>query len=383
MTAEMTFSPGNSPFSSVAPSILENKTCAIVVSLIAYCRETVANFVTTPINKFDFVIKFAYRQGSIDGVGNQISKERRAMLRRDFLIQSALLATTTPISISQLAAADTGKISRLEGTSVTLCLNAFSFNQELKSGQMSVNDVIDFCARYQIRAVDMTAYYLPGYPEVPSDQDISDLKHKAFVNGVTISGTGVRNDFSLSDPIAREAQIDLVLRWIDVAAKLGADVLRVFSGPRLATGFNFEQTLDWMIPAFQKCAEYGRQKGVIIGLQPHHDVLKTAEQTIQVVEAVNSRWFGVILDVGSLRERNVYDEIEQLLPYAVTWQVKQLVWLDGEAVPIDLFRLRRIIEKQGYRGYLPFEALGSDDTVDARITRVAGFLNEMRQAFSI
>jgi sugar phosphate isomerase/epimerase len=69
--------------------------------------------------------------------------------------------------------------------------------------------------------------------------------------------------------------------WVDVAAKLGSDMVRVFSGREHAKGYTFEQVLEWMVPAFQECAEYGAKRGVIIGLRRRDDFLKTAEQTIR------------------------------------------------------------------------------------------------------
>ena len=65
---------------------------------------------------------------------------------------------------------------------------------------MTLDDVIDYCAAHNIDGVDMTGYYFPGYPKVPTDEYIYNLKRKAYLNGVTISGTGVRNDFTLADP---------------------------------------------------------------------------------------------------------------------------------------------------------------------------------------
>jgi sugar phosphate isomerase/epimerase len=130
-----------------------------------------------------------------------------------------------------------------------------------------------------------------------------------------------------------------------------------------------------MIPAFKECAEHGRRNGVIIGLQHHDDFLKTAEQTIQVVKAVNSEWFHVVLDVGSLRQGDPYAEIEKLLPYACTWQVKEQVWRGEKAEPIDLAKLRGIIDRSGYRGFLPFEALGSGDPAV-----VTAFLEKVKKA---
>jgi sugar phosphate isomerase/epimerase len=243
---------------------------------------------------------------------------------------------------------------------------------------MTLDDVIDYCAQHDIDGVDTTGYYFPGYPKVPSDEYIYNLKKKAYLNGVTINGTGVRNDFTLPDAAKRQGEIQLVKDWIEVARKLGANVIRVFSGKELPKGYTFDQVLEWMIPAFKECAEYGKQRGVIVGLQHHDDFLKTADQTIRVVKAVNSEWFSVILDVGSLRQGDPYEEIEKLLPYACTWQVKETVWYGKKSTPIDLARVRAIIGKVGFRGFLPIEALGQGDPAVV----VTSFLEKVRKAMA-
>ena len=230
----------------------------------------------------------------------------------------------------------------------------------------------------EIDGVDLTGYYFKGYPNAPSDEVIYSIKRAAFLNGVTITGTGVRNDFALTDPSSRRGHIQLVKEWVDVAAKLGSDMVRVFSGREHPKGYTFEQVLEWMVPAFQECAEYGAKRGVIIGLQHHDDFLKTAEQTIRVVDLVKSDWFSVILDVGSLRQGDPYAEIEKLLPYASNWQVKEHVWYGTKKVEIDLPRIRKIIDKVGYRGFTPIEALGEGDPRAI----VTAFLGKVRQAFA-
>jgi len=191
---------------------------------------------------------------------------------------------------------------------------------------------------------------------------------------VTLSGTGVRNDFTRAGDALR-ADLQLVKDWIVAAAKLGAAFVRVFSGPALAADRSFDEILPRMVAAFQECAEYGKQHGVLVALQHHDDFLKTAAETIRVVKAVDSDWFSVVLDVGSLRQGDPYEEIEKLLPYACTWQIKELVYVRGKATPIDLQRIRAIIEKTGYRGFLPFEALGRGDPAE-----VTAFLEKVRHA---
>lgn len=269
-------------------------------------------------------------------------------------------------------------VKRQPGTKIKIGLNAYSFNRPLMAGKMTVDDVITYCAKNNIDGVDMTGYYFPGYPKVPSDASIRALKRKAFQNGVTISGTGVRNDFALADPAARKEHIQLVKNWIDVAEKLGSDMVRVFAGKEVPKGYTFDKALEWMIPAFKECSDYGASRGVMVGLQHHDDFIKTAAETIRIVDLVNHEWFTVILDVGSLRQGDPYEEIERLLPYSSNWQIKEHVWYGTRKVEIDLPRIRRIIDKVGYRGFTPIEALGEGDPE----TIVTAFLHKVRAAFS-
>jgi sugar phosphate isomerase/epimerase len=299
------------------------------------------------------------------------------MKRRQLLKQSIALAVAAAAPAYPDRALAAGEVKRQGGTRITLGLNAYSFNRPLMAGEMTLSDVVDYCASQNIGGLDATGYYFPGYPNAPEDEYVFALKRKAFLNGVTISGTGVRNDFALPNAVSRKGHIQLVKDWIEVAAKLGADVVRVFSGREVPEGHSFDEVLEWMVPAFQECADYGKQHGVIVGLQHHDDFLKTAAETIRVVEAVGSEWFSVILDVGSLRQGDPYEEIERLVPYACTWQVKEHVWYGEKRTPIDLPRLKAVIDKVGYRGFLPIEALGQGDQREI-VTR---FLNQVREVF--
>ena len=296
--------------------------------------------------------------------------QRRKFLKQGVGISLAYALTGQPMKLSAA-----GEAPRLSGSRIKLALNSFSFNRPLLAHKMTLDDVIDYCAAHNVDGVDTTGYYFPGYPAAPSDEYIFKLKRKAYLNGVTISGTGVRNDFTVVDAAARQGHIQLVKDWIDVAKKLGANVVRVFSGAGVPAGHTFDQVLEWMIPAFRECAEYGGQRGVIVGLQHHDDFLKTADETIRVVQAVSSEWFSVILDVGSLRQGDPYAEIEKLLPYACTWQIKETVYYATKPAPIDLARVKAIIDKVGFRGFLPIEALGAGDPAVV----VTGFLEKVRK----
>jgi sugar phosphate isomerase/epimerase len=267
--------------------------------------------------------------------------------------------------------------ARLAGAGVRLGLNVYSFNQPLRDGSMTLFDAVRFCAEHRIAGIDTTGYYFPGYPAKPPEEFVRRLKREAFLHGVAIFGTGVRNDFSLPDAEARRREAQLVKDWIEVAAALGAGVIRVFSGRSIPEGHSFEQALGWMAPLMRECADYGARHGVMIGVQNHDDFLKTAEQTIRLVEAVNHEWFGVILDVGSLRQGDPYAEIAQLVPHAISWQLKENVAPGGKEEPTDMKRIRSLIDAHGYRGWLPVETLGAGDPRE----KLARLLARVREAF--
>jgi sugar phosphate isomerase/epimerase len=297
--------------------------------------------------------------------------------RRQFLMSAALAPAALAVGGHSAAAYAEGKVARTPGVGIRLALNAYSFNRPLSAGSMSLLDLVDYCAQHGLHALDATGYYFPGYPEAPSDEFIYTLKKRAFVNGVTINGTGVRNDFAVPEAASRDRDVQMVKAWVEAASKLGASVVRVFSGKAVPEGHTFEKALDWMVPDFIECAEHGERHGVLVGLQNHHDFAKTADETIQIVKAVDSEWFGVILDVGSLRQSDPYEEIAKLLPYAVSWQLKETVWYGTKEVPTDLAKVKAIIDEVGYRGFLPIETLGPGDP---RV-KVAGFLEQVRAVF--
>jgi sugar phosphate isomerase/epimerase len=298
--------------------------------------------------------------------------------RRSLLLKGgALVAAGNLVGLTDSAFAAAPNEKRVPGFQTRLSLNAYSFNQPLRDGSMTLFDVVDFCAQHGVSGLDATGYYFPGYPAVPPDEYLYDLKRHAFVNGVTVHGTGVRNDFAVTNAAARAADIQLVKNWVLVASKLGASIVRVFTGRQVPEGHRFEQVLRWMVPALKECTAFAKAHGVILGLQNHHDFVKTAAETIQVVEAVDSPWLRVILDVGSLRQRNVYDEVKQLLPYAVSWQLKEKVWFGDEQRDIDLARLRQVVEAGGFRGFMPIETLGPGDPRQ----KVARFLEQVKPVF--
>jgi sugar phosphate isomerase/epimerase len=221
---------------------------------------------------------------------------------------------------------------------------------------MSLFDALIFCAQQNFDGIDATGYYFPGYPKAPADSYIYDFKRQAHKLGVAITGTGVKNNFAQVDEAKRAEDVQLVKDWIEVAAKLGAPVLRVFAGAA-PEGRAWDEVAAWLAADLIQCVEFGQQHGVLVGIQNHADFLQTADEVLKLVKLVDSDWFGVVLDTGSFQTGDPYEEIARVVPYAVNFQIKESPLGASNPMRMDMKKLLQIIRAGGYRGYLPIEAL--------------------------
>ena len=277
--------------------------------------------------------------------------------RRNFL-------TALPAISLARAVPFTDDITTKRGNRFRLSLNAYSFNDMLMKKKISKDELLEFCANTGFDAVDMTGYYFSSYPETPSDAEIFEFKRKAHALGIEISGTGVRNEFSYSDSNALAKEIDTVLRWIEVAAKMGAPVLRIFTAKQYSTGEERKRVNDRILFALNKCLEKAKSHGVILGIQNHNDFLRTADECHELIGAINSPWLGLVVDTGNFIAADPYEEIRKSLPLAVNWQVKEKLLINGVQTRMDLKRLCSIIQSSNYKGNIPIETLGMNDPLN-------------------
>jgi sugar phosphate isomerase/epimerase len=307
--------------------------------------------------------------------------------RRDFLRLAAAypLAAAAGTVLGAGAAIAAEPIKRLGGPKLKTSLNAYSFNKALndhikgRGKGVTLFDLLDFCAELNFDAIDPTGYFFPGYPKVPADKYLNDFKRRAFQLGLDISGTGVRNDFATPDKAKRAADVKHAKEWVEVAARLGAPVLRVFAGP-VPRDHSWDEVAKWMVDDLRQCAEHAGKYGVIIGVQNHGDMLKNADEVLKVVRMVDSEWFGVIVDTGYFMTPDPYQDMAAVTPYAVNWQIKERLGGKDGTTKTDLKKIVRIALDGGYRGYIPIETLSvAGQDYDPR-ARVAQLLNQLREA---
>lgn len=287
------------------------------------------------------------------------------MNRRNFAAKTILagagFATSAPVISSGYGKLGNSRNLGNKKETLKISLNAYSFNTLLRDGKMTLDDLLDFCATEGFDGLDITGYYFPGYPVVPSDEVIYHIRRKAFRLGIDLGCTGVRNDFSWPDPVKREEEKKLVKDWVIVAHKLGAPGLRIFSGNLSKEAFPWDKRAAWIAEDIRECADYASSYGVMLALQNHNDFLRTAEETEKLLRLIDHEWVGLMLDIGSYHTPDPYIDIAENSKYAITWQIKEKVFINENQVETDFTRILEIVRKCGYRGYLPLETLGTGD----------------------
>jgi sugar phosphate isomerase/epimerase len=307
--------------------------------------------------------------------------------RRSFL-KTAALAPLANLALAQPSSKQTAALK--------ISLNAYSFNKLLNDNirgrgeGITLLQLVDFCVKHKFEGFDPTGYYFPGYPAVPSDAYIDGLKKKCADLGIGISGTGVRNNFTTADEAVRKQGVRHIKEYVEVAARLGAPVIRVFADTQMraenwqsvSKGATREQVQDWIAGHLRECADHGKKFGVKIGVQNHGDFLKTGQELLDLIKAVGSPFCGPIVDTGYFRTSDPYADMALVAPAAVNWQIKESPMGEESDVPTDLKKLMLIVRKSGYQGYLPIEALGPRGKPYDPFAVVPQFLSQVRDAVS-
>ncbi len=292
--------------------------------------------------------------------------------RRSFLA-AATTALASGLAFRRATAVD--PLQRPGRPTLRLGLAAYSFRDFFKDpAKIDLPKFIDYCADHQLEGAELTSYY---FPKDPTADFLLELKRRAFLRGVAISGTSVGNNFALPDGEERTKELDYVRKWIDHAAVMGAPHIRVFAGS--PKGISDQEGRRQVIKGFEECCAYAGTKGIFLGLENHGGVVATATGMLEIIRAVNSPWFGVNLDTGNFHSEDPYAELAQCAPYAVNVQVKvEMTRGKQPAEPADLKKLAHILRQANYQGFVTLEYEAKPDPWQA----VPEHLKRLREAIS-
>ena len=144
-------------------------------------------------------------------------------------------------------------------------------------------------------------------------------------------------------------------------------------------GHTEDEAFDWVIESFEALIPAAEKYGVLLGLENHWGLGRTAEGVLRIVNAVDSPWLQITLDTGNFLE-DPYDRLAMLAPQAVYVQAK--TYFGGGTwytLDLDYPRIARLLREHDYRGYIALEFEGKDDWKEA----VPKSLDLLRKSFAV
>ncbi len=223
---------------------------------------------------------------------------------------------------------------------------------------------------------------------------LQKIKRKALYAGLDIYGFSTHQGYVNPDKAVRDENIQKTLHQIELAYAMGIPTMRINTGRWRTTksfdelmanrgiepvleGYTEEDGFEWVIDSIGQCLDKAAECGVVLGLENHWGLGRTAQGVKRIVDALNSPWLQVTLDTGNFLE-NPYDQLEALSPQACLMQAKTY-YGEGKWYTLDLDypRIGEIMRKSNYKGYISLEFEGQDDPM----TAVPKSLDVLRNAF--
>jgi sugar phosphate isomerase/epimerase len=223
---------------------------------------------------------------------------------------------------------------------------------------------------------------------------LNNLKKRAFHAGMDLMGFSTHQGYVFPEKEKRDEEIKKTIHQIELAYELGIPTMRLNTGrwgtsgsfdelmanrgiEPVLEGYTEEDGFNWVIDSIEQCIPVAEKCGVVLGLENHWGLGRTAEGVQRIVKEVDSPWLMVTLDTGNFLE-DPYDQLEMLAGQAILMQAKTY-YGGGKWYTLDLDypRIGEIMRKAGYKGYISLEFEGNEDPLVA----VPKSLEVLRDAF--
>ena len=255
---------------------------------------------------------------------------------------------------------------------IKLSLQSLSFRDSFNNGQIDLKGIIKKAAELQLDGVDLHF----GHFASTDDGYLQDIRLLCMNLGLHICYIGVSNDF-MKPGTEGEEQVQLVKDWIDIADRMGVQMVRVFGGV-IPDGETYESMYPRLLANTREVVDYGRSIGVICGLHNHNHRAgpATGEQVLRLLDDVNDRYFTHILDTGQYKgspgashgsrgqeaeEWSFYESIAASAPRAVQVRAKLYRIASGREVWLDYDRIMLILKKVSFDGWMSLVFEGQDE----------------------
>lgn len=156
------------------------------------------------------------------------------------------------------------------------------------------------------------------FPRTDADY-LATLRERLAAAGVTFTTLLVdAGDITAGDSAAREHDLALIERWIDLAAAAGARRVRVVAGEAAPDDDN---AIHHSVAGLRRLAEYGRERGVEVITENWRQLALAPPTLLAILDQLDGA-VGLCADFGNYRGPEKYDDLRAILPRAQTIHAK-------------------------------------------------------------
>ncbi|MBU4200806.1 MAG: sugar phosphate isomerase/epimerase [Verrucomicrobia bacterium] len=256
--------------------------------------------------------------------------------------------------------------------------SSWSYHRTIQAGSLDQMGWVRECAALGLDGIELLGYHFPS-----KDREYLIRLRKAcadhFLSVAMVSADG---HLTVTDDAQREIEVNNIGEWVKVAAFLGAPCVRFFCGSGKELEAGGKPLYRKVLKAVKKVVRLGAKKGIVMAMENHGGT--TAEQLLALQKDVKSEFFKFTLDTGNFPPTSqvgpqTYESIERCAPHAAIVHAKFFnVLPDGRDRDFDWSRIRSILEKVGFRGFLSVEYEGEEADEVAVMRRIAPFLKTLR-----
>jgi sugar phosphate isomerase/epimerase len=280
---------------------------------------------------------------------------------------------------------------------VKLGCSSWSYHAAFRARRIDQQGWLRLCAEeMELDGVELVDLHFPTTDPLY----LRDIKKLCADLQLTIGGIAVSNDFGRDD--RRELEAAKVKQWCDVAAYLGAPIVRVFAG--WVPPQRLEERPGRIVGAFRRvfgppkvdprrlwsdvtatlrsCADYASGRGVVLALQNNRSdgIVGAAAQLTQCVHDVGSPWLRICLDPADFGPAQ---HLDAALPHIVQVHARMRdVGPDGGDAQIRWLGVLQALKLGRYRGFvmLDYEGVEEPETAVPRAaTYLRGILHLLQQ----
>lgn len=272
------------------------------------------------------------------------------MHRRTFLLQGSGLIVSASFGAGLVHAASRSE-DRL-GMSTVIFRNRFKQTKpkdvvELKN-ELSLLEVPNYYReRFGIRKLEFWSNHFeslePAY--------LKELRSRVEAAGSQVVNVQVDADYDLAnaDEAVRERSLAEALRWVDAAAALGSEAVRVNPG---RTGGSIDKSIASMKIVNQHC----KSKGLPLLTENHFGIEMDPDLHLRILEEAGPENVYTLPDFGNYPLDTMWTSLAKIIPHAYMISAKTVAFNERmEHVTYDFDRCIQMAERAGFKGIYSVE----------------------------